>query len=128
MASASACSGKLRVHERTRSSFDADELRRLLVSFPDAVDGFDRPIVEQLALVEACDLFLSPHTGFGMAALAVATPWLTISRARGPSTSSTVCRSTRSCPTRRDSGASRPTTRPGCSQATRTTRARERQA
>ncbi len=35
--------------------------------------------VEQLALVEACDLFLSPHTGFGMAALAVATPWLTIS-------------------------------------------------
>jgi hypothetical protein len=71
--------GKLRADERTRSTFGVDEFARLLAAFPDVVDGFDRPIVEQLALVEACDLFLSPHTGFGMAALAVATPWLTIS-------------------------------------------------
>jgi hypothetical protein len=75
--------GKLRADERTRSSFGADELARLLAAVPDALDGFDRVIVEQLALVEACDLFLSPHTGFGMAALAVATPWLTISRGAG---------------------------------------------
>jgi hypothetical protein len=71
--------GKLREDERTRSSLAADELTRLRAAFPDAVDGFDRPIVQQLALVEACDLFIAPHTGFGMAALAVATPWLTIS-------------------------------------------------
>jgi len=71
--------GKLRADERTSSSLTADGLARLLTAFPDAVDGFDRPIVEQLALVEACDVFVSPHTGFGMAALAVATPWLTIS-------------------------------------------------
>jgi hypothetical protein len=71
--------GKLRDDGRTRSSLAADELARLATSFPDAVDGVDLPIVRQLALVEACDLFLSPHTGFGMAALAVATPWLTLS-------------------------------------------------
>ena len=71
--------GKLRDDQQTRSSFTAEELHRLLDTFPDAVDGFDLPIVQQLALVEACDLFLSPHTGFGMAALAVATPWLTLS-------------------------------------------------
>jgi hypothetical protein len=70
---------KLRADDRTCSTLGADELARLLAAFPDAVDGFDRPIVQQLALVEACDLFISPHTGFGMAALAVATPWLTIS-------------------------------------------------
>jgi hypothetical protein len=40
--------------------------------------------MQQLALVEACDLFLSPHTGFGMAALAVATPWLTLSGGSWP--------------------------------------------
>ena len=28
----------------------------------------DEPLLDQLALVEACDLFLSPHTGFGCAA------------------------------------------------------------
>jgi hypothetical protein len=71
--------GKLRDDGRTRSSLTADELARLRAAFPEAVDGFDQPIVQQLALVEACDLFLSPHTGFGMAALAVATPWLTVS-------------------------------------------------
>jgi hypothetical protein len=71
--------GKLRDDGRTCSSLAPDELARFAESFPDSVDGFDRPIVQQLALVEACDLFLSPHTGFGMAALAVATPWLTLS-------------------------------------------------
>jgi hypothetical protein len=75
--------GKLGEDERTRSSVAAGELARLLAAFPGAVDGFDRPIVQQLALVEACDLFIAPHTGFGMAALAVGTPWLTISRGSG---------------------------------------------
>jgi hypothetical protein len=40
---------------------------------------FDRPILSQLAAVEAAGVFVSPHTGFGMAALAVGTPWLTLS-------------------------------------------------
>jgi hypothetical protein len=75
--------GRLRQDQRTRSTLTADEVARLHAAVPNVVDGFDRPIVEQLALVEACDLFLSPHTGFGMAALAVTTPWLTISRGPG---------------------------------------------
>jgi hypothetical protein len=39
----------------------------------------DEPLLDQLAYVEACDLFVSPHTGFGMAVLSVGTPWLTLS-------------------------------------------------
>jgi hypothetical protein len=76
--------GKLRRDERTSTSFGRDELERLQAVIPGAVDCFDRPIVEQLASVEACDLFLSPHTGFGMAALAVGTPWLALSGGRWP--------------------------------------------
>jgi hypothetical protein len=76
--------GKLGDDGRTRSSFTTAELALLRGVFPDGVDGFDQPIAQQLALVEACDLFLSPHTGFGMAALAVATPWLTLSGGSWP--------------------------------------------
>jgi hypothetical protein len=72
--------GKLRRDERTSTAFPALELARL----PRSCDAFDRPLADQLALVEACDLFLSPHTGFGMAALAVGTPWLTLSGGRWP--------------------------------------------
>ena len=32
--------------------------------------------------MQACDVFLAPHTGFGMAALAVGTPWLALSGGR----------------------------------------------
>ena len=48
------------------------------------VDLFDVGLLDQLAAVEACDVFVSPHSGFGMAALAVGTPWLTISGGRWP--------------------------------------------
>jgi hypothetical protein len=76
--------GKLRRDERTATVFGRDELERLESSVTASVDCFDRPLVEQLAFVEACDVFLSPHTGFGMAALAVGTPWLTLSGGRWP--------------------------------------------
>lgn len=76
--------GKLRRDERTSTSIGRAELERIAAAVPHAVDCFDRPIVDQLAFVEACDLFLSPHTGFGMAALAVGTPWLTLSGGRWP--------------------------------------------
>jgi hypothetical protein len=36
-------------------------------------------IIDQLAIIEKSSLFLSPHTGFGFAAVAVGMPWLTIS-------------------------------------------------
>jgi hypothetical protein len=74
--------GKRRADERTAKAIGDDELRRLLAHPSRPVDVFDLGLVEQLAVVEACDVFLSPHTGFGLAALAVATPWLTLSGGR----------------------------------------------
>jgi hypothetical protein len=71
--------GKQRTDNRTRTSFGHGELHALLESTPGAVNCFDLPLIDQLAIVERCRFFLSPHTGFGMAALAVGTPWLTIS-------------------------------------------------
>jgi hypothetical protein len=63
---------------RTLSGITRGEVDRLLGSRTDAIDVFDRPILDQLAAVEASALFLSPHTGFGFAAVAVDTPWLAI--------------------------------------------------
>jgi hypothetical protein len=74
--------GRLSRDERSSTSFGRDELEALLAHRSAPVDGFDVPLLEQLALVEACDVFLSPHTGFGLAALAVGTPWLTLSGGR----------------------------------------------
>jgi hypothetical protein len=51
------------------------------------LDAYDLPLEDQLAIVKASALFLSPHTGFGLAALATGTPWLTLSGARTPSMS-----------------------------------------
>ena len=64
---------------RTASGIARGEVDHLLASRPHAVDAFDRPLLDQLALVEAASVFVSPHTGFGFAALAVDTPWLTLS-------------------------------------------------
>jgi hypothetical protein len=58
------------------------EFDRLAAAVPRAVDAVDLPLAEQLALVEACELFVSPHTGFGTAALAVGTPWLALAGGR----------------------------------------------
>lgn len=74
--------GKLGRDGRTSSAFAAAELDAL--RGPGVVDAFDRPLLEQLALVEACDVFLSTHSGFGWAALAVGTPWATISGGQWP--------------------------------------------
>jgi hypothetical protein len=62
---------------RTSSGVARDEVERILAT-RNAVDWFDRPILEQLAAVEASSLFVSPHTGFGFAAVSVGTPWLTL--------------------------------------------------
>jgi hypothetical protein len=74
--------GKRLADDRTATALDDGEHAALLAHPSRPVDAFDRPLLEQLALVEACDVFLSPHTGFGLAALAVATPWLTLSGGR----------------------------------------------
>jgi hypothetical protein len=71
--------GKLERDGRTSTSFERAELEKVIPAVPRAIDCFDRPLLEQLAFVELCDVFVSPHTGFGTAALAVGTPWLTLS-------------------------------------------------
>jgi hypothetical protein len=69
---------------RTSTSIGGDDVRRLREACSNVADLFDVPFLDQLAAVEACDVFVSPHSGFGMAALAVGTPWLTISGGRWP--------------------------------------------
>jgi hypothetical protein len=74
--------GKRGRDRRTSTSLRHAELGQLLAHRTRPLDCFDRPLAEQLAVVETCDLFLAPHTGFGMAALAVGTPWLALSGGR----------------------------------------------
>ncbi len=51
----------------------------MLGSCPGTLEAFDLGLLDQLAVIERCGLFVSPHTGFGMAVLCVGTPWLTLS-------------------------------------------------
>ncbi|CAM3402437.1 hypothetical protein KIPE111705_06750 [Kibdelosporangium persicum] len=74
--------GKLVKNDRTSTALTEQDLHRLLGHRSGPVNCFDKSLAEQLAAVEASDVFLSPHTGFGMAALAVGTPWLTLSGGR----------------------------------------------
>jgi hypothetical protein len=76
--------GKLSAADgRTSTQFTRSEVGRLLGTVQ-GVDVFDLPLVDQLAILEACDVLIAPHTGFGMAALAVGTPWLALSGNRWP--------------------------------------------
>jgi len=70
--------GKLGADGRTRTAFGRAEFDRLAGMQPGIVQAVDLPIVEQLAVVAECDVLISPHSGFGMATLAVGTPWLSI--------------------------------------------------
>ena len=74
--------GKRTRDGRTITTFTEGEIADLLAHRSRPLDCFDVPLPEQLAVVEACDVFLAPHTGFGMAALAVGTPWLALSGGR----------------------------------------------
>lgn len=71
--------GKLAADGRTTTAVTRAEVDRLLLAVPAAVDCFDHPLLEQLALLEAADLLVSPHTGFAFLASTVGTPWLAIS-------------------------------------------------
>lgn len=74
--------GRLRRDERTSTSFARQDVEQLLDHPRVTGHVLDEPLLTQLAAVEAADVFLSPHTGFGMAALAVGTPWLALSGGR----------------------------------------------
>ncbi len=74
--------GRLARDDRTATAIGPADLAALHGHRSHPIDGFDLPLDEQLAIIEAGDLFLSPHTGFGFTALAVGTPWLTLSGGR----------------------------------------------
>jgi len=71
--------GKFRDDGRTTSRLARVEVERLLRRIPGAIDCFDRPLLEQVGLVEASELLVSPHTGFSFLASTVGTPWLCLS-------------------------------------------------
>ena len=71
--------GKRVADGRTTSRIGRGEIERLLAAVKGSVDCFDRPILDQVALVEASSLLVSPHTGFAFTASTVGTPWLAIS-------------------------------------------------
>lgn len=56
--------GKSARDGRTTSTLDAGEKGRLLEHPSAPIDAFDLPFLEQVAIVEAADLFVAPHTGF----------------------------------------------------------------
>lgn len=70
--------GKLADDGRTSTTFTHKEFAALAQAVPEAVWAVDVSLARQLAAVQRCDLFVSPHTGFGFAAMAVGTPWLTL--------------------------------------------------
>jgi len=74
--------GKRARDARTSTTLAQGEVNELRAHRSRPLDCFDLPLPDQLAVVEACDAFLGPHTGFGMAALAVGTPWLALSGGR----------------------------------------------
>lgn len=59
--------------------FGHDQIRMMANEVPGIVDCFDIGTWNQIALIEECDLFCSPHTGFAFVAQFVGTPCLTIS-------------------------------------------------
>jgi hypothetical protein len=74
--------GKTVVDGQTITTLSATDLGRLQANTAGMVDCFDLPLADELAVIEACDVLLSPHSGMGFTASCVGTPWATISGGR----------------------------------------------
>ena len=70
--------GKLADDGRTSTTVTRAELDAMAAEVPGTAWAVDVSLARQLAAVERCDLFLSPHSGFAFAAMAVGTPWLAL--------------------------------------------------
>jgi hypothetical protein len=68
----------------TTTAFGAADVAELGRAVPAVETWIDVGLWRQLALVEASDLFLSPHTGFGFLAPLLDTPWLALSHCPWP--------------------------------------------
>ena len=76
--------GSDRHRHLTTTRYRDDGLTRILASGRDLVECYDIGLWHQVALLEACDLLVSPHSGFSFLASCVGTPWLTISGGNWP--------------------------------------------
>jgi len=65
-------------------TFTENDLNLIFNETENVENCFDIGILNQIALLEYCDLLISPHSGFAFLASCVNTPWLTISGARWP--------------------------------------------
>lgn len=65
-------------------NFSLDNVKYLVRHLPNAEAAYNIGLWNQLALIQKCDIFLSPHTGFGFLPPLVGTPWLTLSNCRWP--------------------------------------------
>jgi ADP-heptose:LPS heptosyltransferase len=63
----------------TTRAYGAKEIERLKKEVSGIKDMYNIGFMNQIALLEKCDLFISPHTGFAFLAPCVNTPWLAIS-------------------------------------------------
>lgn len=64
------------------TGFTMKDVGYLTKQLPDAEAAYDIGLWNQLALMEKCDIFMSPHTGFAFLAPLVGTPWLALSNCR----------------------------------------------
>lgn len=65
-------------------TFSDEDINLILSKIINIENCFDIGILNQIALLEYCDLLISPHSGFAFLASCVNTPWLSISGARWP--------------------------------------------
>jgi|SRR3989344_4538780 len=63
----------------TTEDFTLENVEYLVKNLPNAEVVYNVGLWNQLALIESCDLFLSPHTGFAFLAPTLGTPWLALS-------------------------------------------------
>lgn len=65
-------------------TFSDVDIKLILKEIDNIENCFDIGIINQIALLEYCDLLISPHSGFAFLAGCVNTPWLSISGACWP--------------------------------------------
>ena len=73
--------GALRGKGSRTKGINVDDINSLVSEFSQVRDGFDKGLLNQLAIAETCDLHISPHTGMSFAVQSVGVPWLILSGA-----------------------------------------------
>jgi len=65
-------------------AYTKEDIEILKSKFDNVVDCYDIGLWNQIALLDFCDVFISPHTGFAFLASCVNTPWLEIAGGSWP--------------------------------------------